>query len=112
MMSKDETVTISSALKSIQDKSRLWAVEIDEFLSPPTSQGPQGGQGQMVWQGQFHAVNRCEGGCGLLPSGHVCEKAHRAGSLENRDAALPTADLGTSATNAARNLGGTRDGGL
>ena len=31
MMSKDETVTISSALKPIQDTSKFWAVEIDEF---------------------------------------------------------------------------------
>ena len=37
MMSKDETVTICSALKSIQDKSRFWAVEIDDSVSAARS---------------------------------------------------------------------------
>ena len=42
MMFKDETVTISSALNSIQHKSRFWALEIDEFCVRRQVKGHKG----------------------------------------------------------------------
>ena len=51
MMSKDEMVTISSALKSIQDKSRFWAVETDEFCVRRQVKGHKG-EGKYQYKGK------------------------------------------------------------
>ena len=72
MMSKDETVTISSTLKSIQDKSRFWAVEIDEFCVRRQVKGHKGEgkhQSKGKTKGKFEKPGKIKRGKGASLGG-------------------------------------------